>query len=270
VSPSSAVLLSQISTTTCMHNENSEVLLLESVAVAVMKGPPEKERLVLKFTLFPTVVTSRAPRRVWPSPWFVGSQESLAKNSKRKGGSARLFKVPSRLRIPPLRTARFNTGKLGRPLGPSSPSSRSFGVTPSGIPPALISIPSAPFANIELERIAMEKPSMPTSRKKIPSCVLKAMMFPALGIVPPTKLFVSPKEECSIPEPELGRGRVPVRSVPIKLPWRVWFVPLRLMPSESLPEIRFPAPGAVPPIRQFCEEEPQMIPCNPFPKSWVP
>ena len=64
--------------------ENSEVLLLGSVAVAVMIGPvtagfgAEKLKLALQDV---SVVTLVKPRKVSPSPLPDGSQAELAKNS---------------------------------------------------------------------------------------------------------------------------------------------------------------------------------------------
>jgi hypothetical protein len=79
------------------HEENSDVLLLGSVAVAVIELPlmaavgTEKLKLALQDA---SVVTLVAPRNVLPSPFPDESQLVLEKNSTRKVVLAVLFKVP--------------------------------------------------------------------------------------------------------------------------------------------------------------------------------
>ena len=82
----------------------------------------------------------------------------------------------------------------------------------------------------------------------MPCCSLAAMTFRAPGSGPPTRLFPAPDEK--LIAVRLPRARVPVTSVPIRLPWTRFPPPppTKLM-AAAVPEIRLPAPGAVPPIR---------------------
>ena len=82
---------------TRMQPENSEVLSLGLVAVAVMTCPAgtadPKETLKLTSPLT-SVVTIVEPRKLWPSPLPEGSQSTLEKNSMVKVVLARLSRSP--------------------------------------------------------------------------------------------------------------------------------------------------------------------------------
>src|SRR6266480_2917715 len=138
--------------------ENSEVLLLGSVAVAVMIGPvtaefgAEKLKLALQDA---SVVTLVKPRKVSPSPLPDGSQAEFAKNSILNCVFGVLFKVPRIVVVVESAIAEVITGKFcGSMFGPTALSQLSFGVTPRG--PR--SIPMSPFEKIELPRIAFPVP----------------------------------------------------------------------------------------------------------------
>jgi len=78
--------------------------------------------------------------------------------------------------------------------------------------------------------------------------------FRANGIGPPMVLLSPPSIQ--IPAERLPRVAVPVTSVPIKLPCTIllWLVlPWIYRPTDPLPEIRFLAPGAQPPMMLLLE-----------------
>jgi hypothetical protein len=87
-----------------------------------------------------------------------------------------------------------------------------------------------------------------------PSPLLKAVTFCAPGLAPP----ITSLRPATIltPRPPLPRGRWPVTSVPIRLPWtRMGDCGMNgegglsmSTPSPRLPERRLPAPSPVPPI----------------------
>jgi hypothetical protein len=76
------------------HWENSEVLPLASVAVAVSTVPVTLEKAV-DTVPDPEASVARAavPRGVWPSPFPAGSHAALEKNSRVKEELGALFKV---------------------------------------------------------------------------------------------------------------------------------------------------------------------------------
>ena len=91
----------------------------------------------------------------------------------------------------------------------------------------------------------------PVPWSKMPWPSLPEMMLPAPAAVPPTRVLVPHSTE--IPS-EFPMAAVPAASVPMKLPSIV--VPVapsgnskhgRATPDPSLPEMRFPCPGPVPP-----------------------
>src|ERR1051326_3714596 len=79
---------------TWLQAENSEVLLLVSVAVAVMIDPAAGKLAEKPALPFASVSTLVEPIKVFPSPKPLGSQEAFAKNSRRKVLEGVLFKVP--------------------------------------------------------------------------------------------------------------------------------------------------------------------------------
>src|SRR6266446_3678824 len=187
--------------------ENSEVLLFASVAVAVIIGPvtevfgTEKVKLALQET---SVVVFVKPRNVWPWPLPEGSQVVFAKNSILNCVFAVLFKIPWIVVVVEFVTAEVRTGKFCKLLGPVSLSQLSFAVTKTGDK----SIPSRPFAEIELPRIAFpvplltetpgpaaNVPSKPNSKPQL------AMLFPAPAVVPPILLLDAPLEIPTPPSP---------------------------------------------------------------------
>jgi hypothetical protein len=95
--------------------ENSDVLLLESVAVAVISRPDGnvigKVTLKLVFPL-PSVITVVEPIKVSPSPLPEGSQAALEKNSSENVVLAVLLSVPWMVVLPPELEAEVNTGKF--------------------------------------------------------------------------------------------------------------------------------------------------------------
>ena len=102
-----------VAAVTDWHEENSEVLLLGSVAVAVMSWPTvtAAEKAAVKLTLPPSsVVTSLKPRNVSPSPFPDGSHAALAKSSTRKAVLGELSSVPPTVMVPEPVVADVNTG----------------------------------------------------------------------------------------------------------------------------------------------------------------
>ena len=88
------------------------------------------------------------------------------------------------------------------------------------------------------------------------------MTLRAAGVVPP--MVLNPAELASIRMPvPLPMARVPWLSVPIKLPWMraaVASPPDSSMPAVPLPEMRLPAPAAVPPIVVLAEATRMPVP----------
>ncbi len=70
----------------------------------------------------------------------------------------------------------------------------------------------------------------------------------------------------------MGTGPVPAAFVPIRLPWIVFCVDpaKRPMPLTPLPETRFPAPVAVPPITLSCVPPDSAMPWNALGSAAVP
>jgi hypothetical protein len=80
---------------TLIHLENSDVLLLESVAVAVIDCPPVAGTLTLKLTLPPlSLVTIVEARKLCPSPLPEVSQDVFANNWMVKVEFGVLLSVP--------------------------------------------------------------------------------------------------------------------------------------------------------------------------------
>ena len=86
-----------VACTTTLHAENSEVLLLGSVAVAVITCPDctvtGKVTLIVAVQLA-AVGMSAEPMKVCPSPLANGSHCGLSKNSTRKVVLGALFRLP--------------------------------------------------------------------------------------------------------------------------------------------------------------------------------
>ena len=106
----------------------------------------------------------------------------------------------------------LSTGKFWNPLGPTSPSPMSLGVTPSGGKASLRSIPSVPLSWMVLRLMTASAP-WTTSTPKSP---LPEMVFPAPASEPPTRTPTT----CwtATPPAPLGTVPVPTASVPIRLP----------------------------------------------------
>ena len=86
-----------VACTTTLHAENSEVLLLGSVAVAVITWPPctTTGKVTLMVALqVASVGMSLEPMKVCPSPLPSESHCGLSKNSTRKMVLGALFNVP--------------------------------------------------------------------------------------------------------------------------------------------------------------------------------
>jgi hypothetical protein len=102
-----------VTTTTAWQSENSDVLPLGSVAVAVTTPVAPVGRVALRTALpEPSVVAVVAPRNVWPSPKKVASQAALAKNSIRKIVLAVLLSEPVTVVLAPSEIAEVRTGKF--------------------------------------------------------------------------------------------------------------------------------------------------------------
>ena len=97
---------------------------------------------------------------------------------------------------------------------------------------------------------------------------LPEMTLRASTVVPPMRAFVDPAPTAT-PTCPFAKARVPVTSVPIKLPCTVLpEPPPRPTPSPIFPEIRLRAAGVVPPMVQFdgFPQKPKIIPpCAPEP-----
>jgi hypothetical protein len=111
-------------TPTVKHCENSEVLLLVSVAVAVMTSPLETvtDSVALKAEpQFESVETVVEPRKVLPCPKPEGSQDGLEKNSIRNGPLlGTLSSVPWMLVVPTPGVTELTAGKFWPVLEPAS------------------------------------------------------------------------------------------------------------------------------------------------------
>ena len=94
--------------------------------------------------------------------------------------------------------------------------------------------------------------------------------FRAPAAVPPTVLFAVPRET---PWPVFGSAPVPAAFVPIRLPWIVLWPDAVAQKGRNeatppwFPEMRFPAPGAVPPTRL---SRTTATPAWPLPTAAVP
>ena len=93
-----------VACTTTLQDENSEVLLFGSVAVAVTTCPPctltGRVTSIVALQLA-SVGISLEPMKVCPSPLPSGSHCGLSKNSTRKVVLGALFKLPWILVFPP-------------------------------------------------------------------------------------------------------------------------------------------------------------------------
>jgi hypothetical protein len=115
---------------------------------------------------------------------------------------------------------------------------------------------------IELPRIA--HPVL-VDVMQTPAAPLKAMRLPAPATVPPMVLAAGTEPNWAVafklmPQPALGIAVVPVMSVPIRFPcMRIPVTePPVLMPwPPGTPEIKFPAPAAVPPTVTFAVNKPK-------------
>src|SRR5215510_7289533 len=85
-----------VAATTCRHSENSDVLPLASVAVAVRNFPSRPTAKVVVNDAFPllSVVVETKPRNCCPSPLPEASHASLENSSIRNVVETVLFNVP--------------------------------------------------------------------------------------------------------------------------------------------------------------------------------
>lgn len=93
--------------------ENSEVLPLGSVAMAVTDWPDERPAspIAVKLTLpEPSVLTGHCPRYVCPSPCVEASHTSLPKKRRVKAVLGVLLRVPLMVVLPPMEPAVVSTG----------------------------------------------------------------------------------------------------------------------------------------------------------------
>src|SRR5262249_4195213 len=116
-------------------------------------------------------------------------------------------------------------------------------------------------------RLPKPLPPRPNGRTPLPR--LRETRFPAPASVPPMVVLFA---ETSTPLEEFFRARAPVTSVPMRLPWitllSVLLPPVSKIPSTSLPEMRVPAPDAVPPMVLL--ELVMLTPEEKLPRSIVP
>jgi hypothetical protein len=119
-------------------------------------------------------------------------------------------------RVDEVKVACSITGKFWRPFGPVSPSSASFGVTPSRVLLVPRSIPSpwsgvisgaVPLASMRFPRIALPElvPKTSTPLKPLPTIVLPSMS-------------VSAALSIRTPSPPFGTEARPSKLVPTRLP----------------------------------------------------
>ena len=158
--------------------ENSDVLLFESVAVAVMKpavAPPSTVNVAAPEAF---VVTLVDPIGVCPSPFPEASHAAFEKSSIRNVALGVLLSVPTTLVVVALAVADASTGKFWRLFAPVSTSPASFGVTPL----LSRSMPSEPLAVMLLPRIALAVLSVSTTT---PLCVLPEIRLRWAAVVPP-------------------------------------------------------------------------------------
>ena len=98
--------------------------------------------------------------------------------------------------------------------------------------------PWLPRAIVPVTSVPMKLPSIVEPFAyviEIPEVAFPEMTFPAPAAEPPIVLFQPPE---AMPELALPRGRVPVTSVPMKLPWTTLFVTVlsfRLLLREMPP-----------------------------------
>ena len=106
---------------------------------------------------------------------------------------------------------------------------------------------------------------------KTPAPPLNAIVLPSPGFVPP--ILLTPLGSPTwiwMPREVLGIGKVPVMSVPIRLPWMIHPPPASPIKMPVLPpEITFPAPAAAPPIVLFVAPFPVAMPIK-KPRPAVP
>src|SRR6185295_8314236 len=115
------------------QTENSDVLPLGSVAVAVTDLQPTFVGTVMVKLALPlaSVATAAKPIKVSPSPWPEGSQAVFEKNSRLKIVRGVLLSVPTIVVVAPEDETLVSTGKFCKRLPPSSGSPASLAVTPS-------------------------------------------------------------------------------------------------------------------------------------------
>src|SRR5207302_7955334 len=125
-----------------------------------------------------------------------------------------------------------------------------------------------PLPTIALCRMLLPVPD----RTATPAWPLKAIRLLAAETVQPTRL---PSLRIITPLPALPRAVVPLRVVPMRLPWITFLVDEVLpalaisTPLPRLPEIRLPAPAAWPPTVLF-EAERMVTPLLPLATASVP
>jgi hypothetical protein len=165
------------------------------------------------------VVTRFWPTKVWPSmsPFFA-----LAKTSIRYWRFDRLLSAPLIVVFFFFAGvfAAVSTGKFCRLLPPSSASPGSLAVGPS----SLRSMPNPPLA-----KMLLRETWFPVPNENWPPMATPASPLNAIALARIRLSFAS--ETASMPRSPLPSGCVPVRSVPIRLPWMVLSFDSSSMPS---------------------------------------
>src|SRR5687767_2104906 len=97
----------------------------------------------------------------------------------------------------------------------------------------------------------MTVPDLSPALKLMPAFAFPEMMLRDAAEVPPIRVLVT-LLKVRIPSLALPRLRVPVTSVPMKLPWIVFAfdaapAETRLIPARALPEMRLQTPVHAPP-----------------------
>ena len=131
----------------------------------------------------------------------------------------------------------------GRPITLLRPS---ITVTPA--PPLPSALAPSAFVPIRLPSTWLLSLTVPSGGvSATPDPVFPEMTLRAPAAVPPIRLVSPPAR--AMPLPAFGIAAVPSALVPMKLPWMVLFAAVSdTMPEPGLPEMRFPALFAVPPI----------------------
>src|SRR5262249_21033223 len=262
--------------------ENSEVLPMASVAVAVTMRPLATATLndVLKLALpLASVVAVPQPRNCCPSGMPAMGSVLLAKNSTRKVEPGAPLSVPVTVVVLPDTVAEVSTGKFWKLLGSLGAPwpLESLGVRPSSLgnrKPLVRSMPSRVVGLLRpLRKMLLPSMALPTlgrpepdtglPKTAMPPVPLNSTRLPAPAAVPPMRLPETPGSPGSpgprgglkplelrstMPCSRLPAGVTPSAPTPTKLPWMTLSAPA---PSTSMPALLRPttlrAPGTVPP-----------------------